>query len=149
MTTTVGPVHHLRLTVTDVARAQAFYTEVLGLSVAVAEPPAQDDPDYWLMLSNLQGGVVLTNGSFQLGLRPCDEPRRHAGDRFDPRRVGLDHVSFQVGGHEELGRIRELCARRGYEHGEITELKPIGIAVLSVTDPDGIQLELTARRGEG
>lgn len=32
----------------------------------------------------------------------------------------------------------------GHEHGELAELAPFGIAVLSITDPDGIQLELTA-----
>jgi glyoxylase I family protein len=142
--TTVGAVHHLRLTVTDVARARDFYTRVLGFSVAVDALPATDDPQYWLMLHNLQGGIVLTNGQLQLGLRPCDDPRRHAGDRFDPRRVGLDHVSFAVRDREELAEIRGRCAVGGHEHGEITELGPFGIAVLSITDPDGIQLELTA-----
>ncbi len=39
----VGPVHHLRLTVTDVNRSREFYTGVLGFEVAMAEPPPADD----------------------------------------------------------------------------------------------------------
>ena len=30
----IGPVHHLRLTVTDVERSRAFYTELLGFHAA-------------------------------------------------------------------------------------------------------------------
>ncbi|WNV74706.1 VOC family protein [Geodermatophilus sp. DSM 44513] len=31
----IGPPHHVRLTVTDVARSRAFYTGVLGFDVAL------------------------------------------------------------------------------------------------------------------
>ena len=40
----LGPVHHLRLTVTDVERSQAFYTELLGFQIAMDAPPPADDP---------------------------------------------------------------------------------------------------------
>jgi hypothetical protein len=32
----------------------------------------------------------------------------------------------------------------GVEPGEVTDLTPFGIALISISDPDGIQLELTA-----
>ena len=39
-----GPVHHIRMAVTDVERSKSFYTEVLGFGVAVdAPPPAEDE----------------------------------------------------------------------------------------------------------
>ena len=41
----VGPIHHLRLTVTDIARSRAFYTGLLGFEVA-AESPPKGDPGY-------------------------------------------------------------------------------------------------------
>jgi glyoxylase I family protein len=40
----LGPVHHLRLTVTDVERSRAFYTELLGFQIAMDTPPPADDP---------------------------------------------------------------------------------------------------------
>ena len=33
----LGPVHHLRLTVTNVERSRAFYTELLGFQIAMAD----------------------------------------------------------------------------------------------------------------
>ena len=36
---TLGPVHHLRLTVTDVERSRVFYTELLGFQTAMDSPP--------------------------------------------------------------------------------------------------------------
>ena len=39
----LGPVHHIRLTVNDVERSKAFYTDVLGLQVAMDTLPPEDD----------------------------------------------------------------------------------------------------------
>jgi glyoxylase I family protein len=39
---TAGPVHHLRLTVTDIQRSRQFYTSLLGFQVAVESPPPGD-----------------------------------------------------------------------------------------------------------
>src|SRR5918911_109189 len=88
----VGRPHHVRLTVTDVERSRAFYTQVLGFGVALDGPP-EDDAD-GIVADTLQGGVVLVNAGVMIGLRPVDAA--HAGDRFDPFRVGLDHLSFSV-----------------------------------------------------
>ena len=63
----LGPVHHLRLTVTDVERSRAFYTELLGFQIAMDAPPPADDPHYDLTLDLLQGGIVMVNGDLLLG----------------------------------------------------------------------------------
>jgi catechol 2,3-dioxygenase-like lactoylglutathione lyase family enzyme len=138
----IGPVHHLRLTVTDVERSRAFYTEMLGFQTAMDAPPPADDPHYDLTLDLLQGGIVLVNGDLLLGLRPVDAER--AGDRFDPFRCGLDHLSFAVAGRADLETAVQAFEDRGVEHSEITDLPPFGIAVLPFKDPDGVALELTA-----
>ena len=52
----VGPIHHLRLAVTDVQRSTAFYREVLGFDVAVAGPPPPDDEHHDSLVDSLQGG---------------------------------------------------------------------------------------------
>jgi glyoxylase I family protein len=138
----LGPVHHLRLTVTDVERSRAFYTELLGFQVAVGAPPPADDPHHDLAVEVLQGGIVMVNGDMLLGLRPVGA--EHAGDRFDPFRCGLDHLSFGVPTKADLEAAVQAFEERGVAHGGITDMPPFGIAVLPFKDPDGVALELTA-----
>src|SRR6266511_3256053 len=77
----LGPVHHLRLTVTDVERSRAFYTELLGFQVAMDAPPPAGDPYHDLTEDILQDGIVMANGDLLVGLRPVDEERgvQHGG----------------------------------------------------------------------
>jgi catechol 2,3-dioxygenase-like lactoylglutathione lyase family enzyme len=138
----LGPVHHLRLTVTDVERSRAFYTELLGFQIAVDAPPPAEDPNHDLAVEVLQDGIVMVNGDMLLGLRPVGA--EHAGDRFDPFRCGLDHLSFGVPTRADLEAAVQAFEERGVEHGGITEMPPFGIAVLPFKDPDGVALELTA-----
>ena len=128
-----GPIHHLRLTVSDVARSRAFYTEVLGFQ----------------HVTELPSGVFLSNGAVGLGIGPSPDPgRAPANDRFDEARIGLDHLSFQVAGRDELERARQLLDERGVPHGEVTDLgEGFGLYILAFRDPDNIQLELTAAYG--
>ena len=134
-----GDIHHLRLTVTDLERSLDFYTSLLGFTVAVESPPP-DDPAAAETFKILFGGVVMIRGNLLLGLRPMAP----SGDRFDPDRVGLDHLSFGVASHDELEQALRLFDERGVRHGEITRLASFGIDVLPFEDPDGVQLELTA-----
>ena len=135
----VGEIHHLRLTVTDVHRSREFYTGLLGFQVAVESPPP-DDPAAAETFRVRFGGVVKARGNLIMGLRPMAP----AADRFDPDRVGLDHLSFGVPGREDLEQAVRLFDEHGVTHGEITRLSSFGIDVLSFEDPDGMQLELTA-----
>jgi catechol 2,3-dioxygenase-like lactoylglutathione lyase family enzyme len=126
--TTTG-VHHIRLIVTDPARSLAFYTSLLNFTLAAELPP----------------GYVMTNGTILLGITPAWDPSQSpANDRFSPHRVGLDHLSFGVASRQELEQAAALFDQHGVEHGEIRDLPPFGITILSFNDPDGIQLELTA-----
>ena len=128
-----GLVHHLRLTVADVGRSRAFYTEVLGFQ----------------HVTDLPAGVFLSNGALGLGIGPSPAPTRApANDRFDEARVGLDHLSFQVASRDELERAARLLDERGVPRGEITDLgDAFGLYILAFRDPDNIQLELTAAYG--
>jgi glyoxylase I family protein len=132
--------HHVRLTVTDIVRSRTFYTEVLGFEVLVqspgdpADPAVRQDPD------QLYGGVLLRHGTMVLGLRPVAP----ATDRFSSDRVGLDHLSFAVASRAALEDAARMLSERGVTHGEVKDLRAFGVAILSVDDPDGIQLELTA-----
>lgn len=141
---TIGGVHHIRLSVNDVDRSRAFYTEVLGFEVAMDSLPPEDDPHYEALAYNLQDGIVLANAGIFIGLRPTDPARRDAKDSFDPFRVGLDHLSFSVESKADLEAAAGAMDERGVTHGEIYDLVPFGISLLPFRDPDGIQLELTA-----
>jgi len=125
-----GPVHHLRLTVTDVDRARDFYTQVLGFAVVM----------------DLNPGYFLSNGSVGLGLGPHPDPATAApGDRFDENRVGLDHLSFGVGSRAALDAAARVLDARGVPRGEIKDLgAAFGLWVLAFRDPDNVQLELSA-----
>jgi glyoxylase I family protein len=137
----VGAPHHIRLTVTDVARSRAFYTELFGFELALAEPP-DEDPE-GLVADALQGGVVLINAGVMIGLRPVDAT--NGDDRFDPFRVGLDHLSFGVESRDDLDAAVRFFDERGVEHGPIREVPAMGLAFLAAFDPDGIAVELTAQ----
>ena len=66
----VGPVHHMRIAVTDVGRSQAFYTEVLGFEVAVAAPPPAGEEHHEVLVDSLQGGVILMHQGMFFGFVP-------------------------------------------------------------------------------
>lgn len=138
----LGPVHHIRLSVNDLERSKAFYTEMLGFAVAMDTLPPEDDQYHALLAENLQGGVVLMNAGTFIGLRPTDPARREAKDPFDPFRVGLDHLSFHVESRAVLEEAQGRLAEWGVPHSGIVELPPFGIALLPFKDPDGIQLEI-------
>ena len=140
----VGTIHHLRMTVTDVARSKQFYTEVLGFEVAVDGPPPPSDKSYAEIVDSLQGGIILTHQGMFFGLRPAGADRATSGDCFDALRVGLDHLSFSVPSRADLDQAVALLDAGGVEHGPIRELQALGLAFLAFFDPDWIALELSA-----
>ena len=129
---TTGAVHHLALTVSDVARSRAFYTELLGFQLLMEFGPR----------------ALLSNGSMVLALTPPADPAQAIqDDRFNENRLGLDHLSFSVSSHADLENAVQLFDAQSVSHGEIKDLGPIGIYVLALRDPDNIQIELTAPHG--
>ena len=122
-------VHHITLTVSDVARSEQFYTELFNFQKAAEFGPR----------------AILSNGSLLLVLTPPPDPAQAiADDRFNENRIGLDHVSFGVAGMADLEQAVAALDAQGIEHGDITPLEPFGIAILALRDPDNIQVELTA-----
>lgn len=116
-------VHHVALTVTDIERSLVFYQQI-GF-----EKIAEFGPKH-----------LVSNGTVMIGLEACAA----AADRFDEKRVGLDHLSFQVANREDLETTMAYFNEQGISHGGITDLVDFGIAVLPFYDPDGIALEFTA-----
>ncbi len=133
---------HVRINVTDIARSKAFYDQVFGWAVAVDNSDRIDEPGITQSRADIYGGIIYQTPSGSLfGLRPVAP----VGQRFDSERTGLDHVSFLVDSRADLVSAAEQLAAMGAEHGEVTDLASSGIAILSFSDPDGVQCELTAQ----
>jgi glyoxylase I family protein len=116
---------HVAIRVTDLQRARRFYVDLLGLPVALER----------------EGVVLVKTGSGLLGIRG-DAAGAKPGDRFDPHRVGLDHVSFAVDTLESLERMnRDLDAARIPNDG-IHDEPALNAKGLVFYDPDGIAIEL-------
>ena len=133
---------HVRLTVTDIQRSKAFYDQVFGWEIAIdasdkaGQAGIEDAPE------EFYGGVVYQTPQGALfGLRPV------GSQTFDPDTTGLDHVSFSVGSRDDLVAAVASLDDAGIVHGEIIDLGDAGMAILSIQDPDDINIELTAPLG--
>jgi glyoxylase I family protein len=133
-------IHHVRLTVTDIARSRAFYRSLLGVDPAIDFSDQAGQAGVAEDQERFYGGCVFPLGDQLLGLRPVAA----TGDRFESTRVGLDHLSLALGTREELVEAAARLDAAGVEHGEVIDLTDAGLAILSVQDPDDINLELTA-----
>ena len=125
-----GSLNHITLTVSDIKRSAEFYTRHLGFEVAVEFEPR----------------IALSNGEVLLVLTPPPDPAQAIpADRFNENRIGLDHMSLNVGDRSALEGAAESFEAHGIRHGDIKDLGPgFGIYVMAVRDPDNIQLELSA-----
>jgi glyoxylase I family protein len=116
---------HIGLRVTDVARSKRFYIDILG-SQLVREID----------------GAVLINMYGMLFALYGDGPRSSSRERFDPFRVGLDHIALAI---EDPGILENLR-----QELDAAEVRNNGVEVdpethdkyISFYDPDGIAWEL-------
>ncbi len=128
----VTGISHLGLTVRDVAASEAWYSRVLGLVRAFAEPhPAG-------------GGyaVVMTRPGTGLFVGLDHHP---GADRemFSPLRTGLDHLALQVASRDDLDAWVTHLDACGVEHGALSEnTQPVPHALVVFRDPDAIPVEL-------
>jgi len=127
--TTFPGITHVAVTVTDLDRSREWYRRLLG-----SDPVLDEDAGaFYHVVFALAGGTLL-------GLHTLEGTA--AGDRFDERRVGLDHVSFTCASRAELGRWAARLDELGIAHGGIKDA-PYGSGV-SFRDPDNIALEFFA-----
>ena len=126
-------ISHVSLSVSDLDRSLVFYRDVLALPVFV------DTFDGALFEGR---EVMFRTGSLVFNLQ--EHRARDAGDAFDPTRVGLDHLAFAVRNLADLEAWVRRLDDLGVTHSEIRD---IGFGhLVELRDPDGIQLELFARR---
>jgi len=119
-------IHHVTLTVTDLDTSVAWYERVLGLEKAAV----RTGPGWVRALLKNRHGLVIG-----LTVHEAGDP----SDRFDERRVGLDHLSIACADAAEVEAWRERLEDLGVVHGGVGEV-PYG-HVLVARDPDGIAVE--------
>jgi glyoxylase I family protein len=118
---------HVAIRVTDLPRARRFYVDLLGFPVAL----------------ELEGVVLVQVGNGLLGIRG-DAAGAKPGDRFDPHRVGLDHLSFAVDAVEGLERMKRDLDAAGIPNDGVHDEPALNAKGLVFYDPDGIAVELYA-----
>jgi len=124
------PIHtnglgHIALRVTDLARAKQFYSEILGFPVMMEF-----------------ADIVLVNaGGVLLGMRGGN-PETAPDDRFNPMRVGIDHLALAVSDPAALEGLQKQLDAAGVRNNGVEDDTMTGGRYISFYDPDGIAWEL-------
>ena len=121
-----GRVHHLDLTVADLAASTTFYEGVMPLLGFRRMPDSAEGP-IWL------GDAV------EIGLQAARRLRPH--DRYVP---GLHHLAFEAPSRRDVDRVyQQLLAMRVHVLDAPAEYPAYGRGYYAVffADPDGIKLE--------
>lgn len=124
-------IHHLSLSVTDLARSTAWYCDVLGFE----EWSEVEGPTFRrVRLRQPETSVIVT--------LTCHDASH---DSFDERRTGMDHVAFSAGTVADIEALEEHFRAHGAQHSPIRRGE--GTAVITLRDPDNIQLEVFGTDG--
>lgn len=118
--------NHIIVTVSDVARSRAFYSEVLGFEVTIIEA----DPDK---------SFFFTCGGVHFFFFPSRQPV--PGDRFSEFRLGLDHLSFTAPNKDALHALADELIAAGVNTRGVEQFVHTGNWYVAFRDPDNIQLE--------
>jgi glyoxylase I family protein len=125
-------IEHVNLTVRDVKRTAAWYSDLFRL------------PKVWEEDSPEKGWHKIGLGHVASGLRlNFTEHRSRPGDTFSEFRTGLDHIAFKVtGGRAGLETWLARLAERGIAHSPVK--RAVNGDVITIRDPDNIQVEIYA-----
>ena len=146
----LSPVHHCALTVSDLDRSVAFYTEILGFRMGLEFPlnPAHNRAFLHVPRGTSARCAMLQHGTSTVGqieLLEFDPPIPSGASPMRPGDVGLFLMSFEV--HEET--LQQICERlrtRGIEFWS----EPCSFSIqdygtmqaVIFEDPDGVLIEL-------
>lgn len=121
---TTNGIHHLALRATNLDRARAFYGGTLGFPV-VLETPAL---------------FICLAGDSAIAVRGPEAATPQA-DRFDPFRVGLDHIALGCRRDAELERVAAALSSAGVPSTGVKLDPVLQRRYVAFKDPDGIAWE--------
>ena len=128
----VAGLDHIYLAVSDFERAEKFYDIVLGLlDFRKIDAPIGGDPHRHYF-----------NKAMQISIRPA------RGGKHDPYSPGLHHLCLQVRDNAAVDKISRLLKQAGIRASEPTFYPQYAEDYYAIffDDPDGIRLEVVARR---
>ncbi|MDX2380313.1 MAG: VOC family protein [Acidimicrobiia bacterium] len=124
----INGISHVDLSVTDLARSKAWYSELLGMAELFGG--RNDEHGYEVSyLIEPDSGVIM-------GFERHDA---NTDSAFDERRIGLDHLSWAVDSRAQLDGWLARLDDLEIPHSGITEEDMWDVLVFR--DPDNIQLE--------
>ena len=123
---------HLSLTVSDVQASTQWWIDLLGIE---------------RLFEGTEDGIEYTVNMHPSGLILGFRARQDApdGDRFDEKRVGLDHFALNVASRAEMDEWAAKLDELGIPHSGIKDVD-YG-AVITFRDPDNIQAEFFSLPG--
>lgn len=116
---------HIALRVTDLARAKQFYAETLGFPIVMEV-----------------ADIVLVNAGGMLLAMRGGHPETTPDDRFNPFRVGIDHLALAVADPASLAGLQAQLDDAGVPNNGVEDDTVTGAKYISFYDPDGIAWEL-------
>jgi glyoxylase I family protein len=117
-------VHHIALRVRSFEEAKRFYIDLLGFDLLMEVP----------------GLFLFRAGSTAIGVRAPNE-QSAADDRFDPHRVGLDHIALACSDESELERVAAALTAAGVDNTGVKLDETLGKRYVAFKDPDRIAWE--------
>jgi glyoxylase I family protein len=131
-----GRMHHMDITVGDLARSKPFYDLVLGF-MGYRCLKSSDEVVVW--------SLALPDGVCEMAIRPEKSTRRH--DRYT---VGLHHFAWNADSPDDVDRLYGTLVEAGVPILDPPAEYPqygAGYYAVFFADPDGIKLEYVHYKG--
>jgi catechol 2,3-dioxygenase-like lactoylglutathione lyase family enzyme len=139
----LSSLHHVAIRVQDPDRSRAFYEKALGLAF-LELPVGNATTGIWRGAPS-EGTLLATQaGDTFVILEPPLEGTAD-DDRFDERRIGVDHLAFGVDDRSTLDEVIERLRVEGVETAGVEHDPVLDKDYVAFRDPDNVQWELYMR----